>query len=72
MNVMHSVSTLLHVIYEAEDEQTALRRGCAWLRRHANASAAGILSSDGTVLVAGDGMLPADIQAQDLLELRGP
>jgi DNA-binding NtrC family response regulator len=51
---------LLQIIQDAEDELAALKGGCAWVREHAGADAAGVLAADRRLL-AGDGLAAAEL-----------
>ncbi len=66
MNLLQGLSALLQVVQDADDEYTALRRGCAWVREHTPADSAGIVASEGTALITGEGFTPADLHDPDL------
>jgi two-component system response regulator HydG len=66
MSVLHGVSTLLEVVHDADDEYAALKHGCSWVRDYAHAEAVGIIASEGTSVVAGDGLVTADLNDDDL------
>ena len=61
MNMLHSVSTLLERLQDADDDYTALKRGCGWVREQPSVEAAGIVASDGTRLIVSDGVDAADL-----------
>jgi DNA-binding NtrC family response regulator len=61
MNMLHNVSTLLERLQDADDDYTALRRGCCWVREQPSAEAAGIVASDGTRFIVSDGVGAADL-----------
>ncbi len=54
MHLIHGLPALLQLVQDADDDQAALRGGCAWLRRQTGASEVAILTADGGV-IAGDG-----------------
>jgi two-component system response regulator HydG len=66
MHLLHGVATLFDLVQDADDEQAALRRGCSWVREHASADAAGIVAGDGTRVIAGEGVSPAELDGSDL------
>jgi DNA-binding NtrC family response regulator len=55
MNLLHAIPALLHLVHDAEDEHGALVRGCQWIRRHAGADAAAVVTDSGGRIVAADG-----------------
>ena len=55
MHLIHGLPALLQLVQDADDEQAALRGGCAWLRRQTGANEAAILTADGGGVIAGDG-----------------
>ena len=66
MNLLQGLSALLQVVQDADDEYTALRRGCAWVREHTGCGLRGIVASEGTALITGEGFTPADLHDPDL------
>jgi two-component system response regulator HydG len=55
MHLIHGLPALLHLVQDADDDQAALKGGCAWLRRQTGADEAAILTADGGRVIAGDG-----------------
>ena len=72
MNLLQGVSTLLQVMQDADDEYTALRRGCAWARAQASVDAVGIVANEGTTLIAGEGVSIADLSDPELRDALEP
>jgi DNA-binding NtrC family response regulator len=66
MNLLHGVASLLEVVQDATDECSALRHGCTWVREHAGADAAGIVSADSPKWIAGEGVTGADLEEPDV------
>jgi DNA-binding NtrC family response regulator len=66
MHLLHAVPALLQIVHEAEDDIAVLSRGCAWIRTHAGAESAGIVTHDGGRVVVGEGFATADL-ASDLV-----
>jgi len=60
------VSTLLHLVHDAEDEHAALKRGCGWVRERTSASAVGVVSGDGATLVFGDAFSKAALETPEV------
>jgi hypothetical protein len=63
MHLIHGLPALLQLVQDADDEQAALRGGCAWLRRQTGASEVAILTADGGGVIAGDGWSGAETAA---------
>ena len=60
MHLIHGLPALLQLVQDADDEQAALRGGCAWLRRQTGANEVAILTADGGGVIAGDGWSGAE------------
>jgi DNA-binding NtrC family response regulator len=55
MHLIHGLPALLQLVQDADDDQAALRGGCAWLRRQTGAHEVAILTADGGGVIAGEG-----------------
>ena len=66
MQFVQELSTLLQLIHDSDDEYVALKRGCSWVRENAGADAVGIVASEGTSVVAADGLQRHDLENIDL------
>jgi DNA-binding NtrC family response regulator len=60
MHLIQGLPALLQLVQDADDEQAALRGGCAWLRRQTGANEVAILTADGGGVIAGDGWSGAE------------
>jgi DNA-binding NtrC family response regulator len=62
VHLLHAVPALLQIVHDAEDELAALEAGCAWVRAHVGAEAAGLVATDaGPRLVAADALTERDL-----------
>jgi two-component system response regulator HydG len=55
MHLIHGLPALLQLVQDADDDQAALKGGCAWLKRQARADETAILTADGDRVIAADG-----------------
>lgn len=66
MNPFYGVTSLWDAVQDATDEYSALRHGCSWVREHAGADGAGIVSGDSPRLIAGEGISASDLEEPDV------
>jgi two-component system response regulator HydG len=66
MSVLHAVPALLQLVQESDDELLTLKRGCAWMRRHAGADAVGVVTADGRGIIAADGLHEPDLAEEGI------
>jgi DNA-binding NtrC family response regulator len=65
VHLLHAVPALLQIVHDAEDEVAALQGGCAWVRSHVGADAAGLVTcGGGTRLIAGEALGERDLGAE--------
>jgi len=75
MHLLHAIPALLHIVHDAEDDIATLTRGTAWIRGHAGAEAAAVLTHDGGRVIAGAGFTAADLEhelVRDALQSERP
>lgn len=68
MQLLQDLTSLLQTIHDSDDEYAALKRGCSWVREHAGAEAVGIVSGEGTAIIAADGLSRRELEAGHVRE----
>ena len=68
MQLLQDLSSLLQTIHDSDDEYAALKRGCSWVREHVGADGVGIVSGEGTAIIAADGLSRRELDAGHVRE----